>query len=176
MLGRSQARWGSLVVAAVAGTCVALAGCSGSSTSANTPSVSLPSGAVTVPPTPAPGATGSVGKLTGNFCNDFRNIGTSFQLPASAQGSASAAQKQGLHYINKLQAYFSGLAGEAPHQVSSDLRIIAADLQRTAAAVSSTNISSLQKAAQQLQSLTTSGATGNAFRNLVGYVVTKCGA
>jgi hypothetical protein len=173
--GRSQARWGSLVVA-VAGTCVALAGCSGSSTSANNPSVSLPSGAVTVPPTPVAGGAGSVGKLTGNFCNDFRNIGTSFQLPASAQGSGSAAERQGLHYLNKLQAYFTGLAGEAPHQVSSDLRTIAADLQRTVAAVSSKNLSSLQKADQQLQSLTTNGATGNAFRNLVGYVVTKCGA
>jgi len=156
---------------------VALAGCSGSSTSANPPSVSLPSGAVTVPPTPAAGGgAGSVGNLTGNFCNDFRNIGTSFQLPASAEGSGSAAQRQGLHYLNKLQAYFAGLAHEAPHQVSSDLSIIAAYLQRTEAAVSSKNLSSLQKAAQQLQSLTTNGATGNAFRNLIGYVVTKCGA
>jgi hypothetical protein len=173
MAARSQARWGALVIAAMAGTCVALAGCS-TSTTTNTPSTSLPSGAVTVPPTPVAGGAGSVGKLTGNFCNDFKNIGTTFQLPASAQSSGSAARKQGLKYLNKLQAYFAGLAGEAPHQVSNDLRTIAANLQQAVSAAASKSPGSLSKAGQQLQNLTTNGATGNAFRNLIGYVVTKC--
>jgi hypothetical protein len=173
MAGRSHVQWGSFVIAAVAGTCVALAGCS-SSTSTNPPSVSLPSGAVTVPPTPAGGGAGSVGKLTGKFCTDFRNIGTNFQLPASAQGGLSAAQKQGLQYLNKLNAYFAGLEKEAPAQVSKDVRTIAADLQATASAISSKSRGSLSKIQQRLQNLTTSGATGTAFRNLLGYLVSKC--
>jgi hypothetical protein len=129
---------------------------------------------VTVPPTPAGGGAGGVGKLTGHFCTDFRNIGTTFQVPASAQGSSSAAQKQGLQYLNKLNAYFTGLEKEAPPQVANDVRTIAADLQSTASAVSSKSLSSLSKIEQQLQKLTTSGATGTAFRNLIGYLVTKC--
>lgn len=174
MAARSQVRWGSLVIAAVAGTCMALAGCS-TSTTTNTPSTGLPSGAVTVPPTPAAGAgAGSVGKLTGNFCNDFKNIGTNFQLPASAQSSTSAAESQGVKYLNKLNAYFTGLAKEAPKQVANDLRTIAADFQSTSSAISSKNLSSLPKIEQKLQNLTTNGATGTAFRNLIGYLVTKC--
>jgi hypothetical protein len=173
MAARSQARWGALVITAVAGTCVALAGCS-TSTTTNTPSTGLPSGAVTVPPTPVAGGAGSVGKLTGNFCNDFKNIGTNFQLPASAQSSTSAARRQGVRYLNKLNAYFTGLAKEAPAQVANDLRTIAADFGSTSSAISSKSLSSLPKIEQKLQNLTTNGATGTAFRNLIGYLVTKC--
>jgi hypothetical protein len=157
------------------GTCVALASCSSSTTTgANSPSTSLPSGAVTVPPTPTGVAAGSVGKLTGNFCNDFKSIGTNFQLPASAQSSTSAAQTQGVRYLNKLDAYFTGLAKEAPPQVANDLRTIAADFQSTSSAISSKSLNSLPKIEQKLQNLTTNGATGTAFRNLIGYLVTKC--
>jgi hypothetical protein len=176
MTARSRGRWGSAVIAAVAGTCLALTGCSNGSSS-NPPSTNLPTGAVTVPPTPQAGAASpAVGKLTGNFCNDFRNIGTNFQLPASAQGSVSAAQHQGVRYLNKLEAYFSGLAAEAPKPVAKELRTIAADFQSTAAAITSKSLSSLSKIDQQVQNLTTNGASGTAFRNLIAYLVTKCGA
>jgi hypothetical protein len=176
MTARSRARWGSAVIAAVAGTCLALTGCSSSPSSTPT-STGLPSGAVTVPPTPQAGsASPTVGKLTGNFCNDFRNIGTNFQLPASAQGSVSAAQHQGVQYLNKLEAYFNGLAAEAPAKVAKDLRTIAADFQATASAITSKSLSSLTKIEQQVQNLTTNGASGTAFRNLIAYLVTKCGA
>jgi hypothetical protein len=166
-----------LVIAAVAGTCVALAGCSSTTTSGgNRQPTGLPSGAVTVPPTPAGGGAGSVGKLTGNFCTDLKSIGTNFQLPASAQSSASAAQAQGVRYLNKLNAYFTGLAKEAPPQVAKDLRTIAADFQATSSAISSNSLNSPSKIEQQLQNVTTNGATGTAFRNLIGYLITKCGA
>jgi hypothetical protein len=174
----SRARWGSLAIAAVAGTCLALTGCSSSpsspSNSSTAPSTSLPSGAVTTAPTAQAGGAASVGKLTGNFCNDVRSIGTSFQLPASAQGSVSAAQQQGVKYLDKLKAYFTGLAGEAPPQVSKDLRTIAADFQSTASAITSKSLSSAAKIDKQLQNLTSNGASGTAFRNLVSYLVTKC--
>jgi hypothetical protein len=173
MAAQSRARWGSAVIAAVAGTCLALAGCSSSSTS--TPSVSLPSNAVTTAPAPQEGsAAGGVGKLTGKFCNDFKNIGTNFQLPASAQGSVGAAQHQGVQYLNKLGAYFNGLAREAPPQVSKDLTTIAADFQSTASAITSKSLNSMSKIDQQLSNLTTNGASGTAFRNLISYLVTKC--
>ena len=175
MAARSQARWGSLVIAAVAGTCVALAGCSSTtSTGANTPSTSLPSGAVTVPPAPPGNGVTGLPKLTGNFCTDLKDIGTNFQLPASAQSSVKAARKQGVQYLSKLNAYFTGLEKEAPPQVANDLRTIAADLQSTASSISTKSLNSLPKIEQRLQNLTTNGATGTAFRNLIGYLVTKC--
>jgi hypothetical protein len=130
---------------------------------------------VTVPPTPQAGpAAGSIGKLTGNFCNDFKTIGTNFQLPASAQSSVSTAQHQGVQYLNKLKAYFTGLAKEAPPSVSKDLRTIAAEYQSISAAITSKSLNSLSKIEQQVQNLTTNGASGTAFRSLIAYLVTKC--
>jgi hypothetical protein len=174
MAARSRVRWRSLVIAAVAGTCVTLAGCSsGPASSDSSPPASGPSAAATAVPSPVPGGA-PIGKLTGNFCNDFKRIGTNFQLPASAQGSLGAAQQTGVRYLNELEAYFTGLAKEAPPQVANDLHTIAADFQSTASAISSKSLSSLSKIETKLQNLTTNGASGAAFRNLISYLVTKC--
>ena len=128
--------------------------------------MSLPSDAVTVPSGPAGGSSGSFGTLTGNFCTDVRAIGNNIRPPAGATGSSTAAKR----YLNQAKSYFSGLAAEAPKQVAGALHSVAAELQALAAAVSSGNNDSLTKVGQNLQSLT----TGNAFRNLIDYMVRKC--
>src|SRR5260370_839918 len=163
-------RWAALVISVVAGACVTLASCSSSSGRSGSPPVSLPSGAVTVPRGPAGGSSGSFGTLTGNFCTDVRAIGNNIRPPAGATGSSTAAKR----YLNQANTYFSGLAAEAPKQVAGALHSVAAELQALAAAVSSGNNNSLTKVGQKLQSLTTTGATGNAFRNLIDYMGRKC--
>jgi len=168
MAARGRARRWAAVIAVLAGLCAA--GCSGSSSSSSP--TALPSGAVTVPP--AGSASGSIGKLTGHFCTDVQKIGASARLPADAQGSLSAAKQHGVPYLGQLRAYFNGLAGEAPAKLKSSLRTIAATVQQLAAAVSAGNYSSPAKIEQQLQSLSTNGPSGTAFRNLLAYMVTKC--
>jgi len=160
---------GALVISVVASGCVLLAGCGGSSSSGSPP-VSLPSGAATVPSGPAAGSSGSFGTLTGNFCTDVRSMGNSIRPPANATGNSTATKK----YLSHAKTYFSGLAAEAPKQVAGSLHTIAAQLQVLVAAASNGNDSSLTKVSQKLQSLTTNGTTGNAFRNLIDYMVRKC--
>jgi len=159
----------ALVISVLASGCVLLAGCGGSSSSGSPP-VSLPSGAVTVPSGPAAGSSGGFGTLTGNFCTDVRTMGNNIRPQANATGNSTTAKR----YLRQARTYFSGLAAEAPKQVAGSLHVIAAQLQALAAAASSGNDSSLTKVSQKLQSLTTNGTTGNAFRNLIDYMVRKC--
>ena len=163
-------RWAALVISAVAGACVTLASCSSSSSSPGSLPTSLPSGAVTAPSGPAAGSSGSFGTLTGNFCGDVRSMGNNIRPPANATGNSTATKR----YLNQAKTYFSGLAAEAPKQVAASLHTIAAQVRALASAASSGNDSSLTKVGQKLQSLTTNGATGNAFRNLIDYMVRKC--
>ena len=160
-------RWAALVISAVAGACVTLASCSSSSSSSGSPPVSVPSGVATVPSGPAAGSSGGFAKLTGNFCTDVRSMGNNIRPPANATGNSTATK----HYLSQAKTYFSGLAAEAPKQVAGSLHAIATRLQALAAAASSGNDSSLTK---KLQSLTTNGTTGNAFRNLLDYMVRNC--
>jgi hypothetical protein len=134
----------------------------------------LPSGAVTVPPTPTGGTPPGVGKLTGNFCTDVRGIATSAALPADAQGSLSAAKQHGVQYLNRVKAYFDGLAGEAPSKLKNPLRTIGGSFQTLAAGIATGKYNSVPQIEQQLQSLTTNGASGSAFRKLLAYMVLKC--
>ena len=103
--------------AAVILTCAALAGCGaasgspGNSTNTAAPTTSSPP---TRSSSPASNGAASGGKLTGNFCTDFNNIGTNIQIPASAQGSLSALQRHAVPYLNRIASYFDGLAAEAP--------------------------------------------------------------
>jgi hypothetical protein len=159
-------RRAALAITVVASACVALAGCgSGSGGSApSSPSAAAPSA-------PA-AAAGSVGKLTGNFCTDLKNIGTSIKLPADAQDSVGAAKQKGVRYLDQVGKYFSGLSAEAPPQVASSLSTLASEFQTLAGAVSSGAYDSVSKIDQQLQSLITSGG---AFSKLISYVATKCG-
>lgn len=163
-------RWAALVISVVAGASVTLASCSSSSSSSGSPSVSLPSGAVTAPSGSAGGSSGGFGTLTGNFCTDVRSMGNNIRLPADATGNSTAVKQ----YLNQAKTYFGGLAAEAPKQVAGSLHKIAAELQALAAAVSSGSDNSPTNVGQKLQSLTANGATGNAFRNLIDYMLRKC--
>lgn len=162
-------RWAALVISVVAGACVTLASCSSSSTSSGGPPVSLPSGAVTVPSGPAGGSSGGFGTLTGNFCTDVRSI-SNIHPPAGATANSTAAKR----YLNQAKTYFGGLAAEAPKQVAGSLHSIAAYLQVLAATISSGNNDSLSKVSKKLQSFTTNGTTGSAFRNLIDYMLRDC--
>jgi hypothetical protein len=170
-------RRAAFVISVVAGACVMLAGCSSSSSSGSISSGTPASGGVNVPapvdtsPASAPPASS---KLTGKFCTDFRSVGEHVKLPANATGSLSALQRHGVPDLNKVAAYFDGLAAEAPPQAGQELRVIAADYKALAASIASGNATSLSKAASQMENVTTNGSSGNAFRQLISYMVTKC--
>jgi hypothetical protein len=170
-----NARRRAVVTAVLAGACLALAGCGGSNSSSGSaaggPNIPLSSAS----PASAGGTSGSAGKLTGNFCTDFKNLGTNIKVPADAQGSLSALQQHGAPYLSEAAAYFNGLAGEASPQAGKELRIIAADYQALAASIASGNLSSLSEVEQQMASLATKGTSGTAFRQLLAYMLTKCG-
>lgn len=170
-----NARWVVLVTAALAGACLTLAGCGGSGSSSGSaaggPNIPLSSAS----PASAAGTPGTAGKLTGNFCTDFKNLGTNIKVPANAQGSLSAFKQYGAPYLREVAAYFNGLAGEASPQAGQWLRTIAADYQALAGSIASGNLSSLPKVEQQMASLASTGTSGTAFHQLVAYMLTKCG-
>jgi len=166
-------RVAALLITAVAGTCVTLAGCGGGASSSSSGSLptAVPTAVVTsVPPAPL----SSVLKLTGNFCADFRNLGRNISVPANAQGSLSAFKKHGTVYLNQVAAYFNGLAAEAPPQAGKELRIIAADYTAMASSIASGNLASLSKIERQMASFASTGTSGAAFRQLVDYMVRNC--
>ena len=167
-------RRAALVVSVVAGACLALAGCSGSSSSSGgsaSGGVNLPAGSNTSSPAAAPAASGA---LSGKFCTDFRNVAEQVKLPANATGSKSELRRYGVPDLNKVATYFDGLAAEAPAKPAQALRVIAADYKALAGSISSGDTGSLSKAVSQMQNLTTNGASGDAFRQLIAYMVTKC--
>ena len=173
------ARWAALAISVVAGACVTLAGCSGSSgssggsTGSHSPAAAgpnVPAGLSTVPPPPSPGTS----QFTGSFCKDFRNVAEQVRLPANATGSLSDLRKNGVPALNQMATYFDGLAAEAPAKAGQELRVIAADYKALAASIQSGNTGSLSKSVSQVQNLTTNGSSGNAFRQLISYMITKC--
>jgi hypothetical protein len=166
-----------LVIGVVASGCVLLAGCGGGSSSANSSggSAAGPTKAASNDAATSGGGTSGTGvRLTGNFCTDFKNIGQSIKIPAGAHGSASSLQRHGVQYLTQAATYFNGLAAEAPQQAGKELRVIAGDYQAIARSIYRSDISSLSKIEKQMESLTSNGATGDGFRQLVTYVTTKC--
>jgi hypothetical protein len=170
----------SAIVAAAAGACLMLGGCGGGSTPAaagNTSSATATAGGGST----GSGSSGSstvagfsAPKLTGHFCTDFTNIGRNLpKVPAADRNSLAALQAHGGQFIKAAAAYFNGLAGEAPPQASAELKIIASAYSSLAGgAVSASSVTQFEK---QMQSLTTSGKTGQAFIGLVTYITTHCG-
>ena len=174
------ARRAALIVSVVAGVCVTLAGCSGSSSSSGGTTGSggaasggpnQPAGLSTSPP--ASGVPGS-SQLTGKFCDDFKSVGAHVTLPANATGSLTELRSRGVPAINQVATYFDGLAAEAPAKPAQALRVIAADYKALAASISSGSAGSVSKAVSQMQNLTTNGSSGSAFRQLIAYMITKC--
>ena len=178
----AQHRAAAFIISVMAGTCVLLAGCAGRSSSPSGTPANSQNGQASADPAVSPGGnsggstSGSGAKLTGNFCIDFKNIGTNIKVPANATGSLTDLKQHGVQYLDQAAAYFSNLAAEAPPQAGKELRIIASDYQAMAASISSGNIGSLGRIEQRMVSLTTNGAAGNAFRQLINYMVTKCTA
>jgi hypothetical protein len=172
---QTSARWAALAIAGVA--VVTLAGCGGSSSSgaggstAGAPDLPISTAA----PTNTPNiAVGTPGKLTGNFCNDIKSTANDMQVPANADSSLNDLETNGVKYLATVQKQFNGLASEAPKPVAQELRTIANEYQSIAAAISTKNLNSLQKVEKQMESLTSSGAVGKAFRSLISYMITKC--
>src|SRR5262245_29288209 len=118
----------ALVIGVVASVCVLLAGCGGSSSCSNSwGSAPGPMKKVTNDTsTSGGGPSGTGARLTGNFCTDFKNIGQSVKIPASAQSDPSALQRHGAQYLTQAATYFRGLAAEAPPQAGKELRVLAA--------------------------------------------------
>jgi hypothetical protein len=162
----------ALVISVVAGGCVLLAGCGGGSGGSNN-SGGLAAGPMKSASNDA--ATSGTGvRLTGNFCTDFKNIGQSVRIPASAHGDMKTLQQHGAQYLTQAATFFTGLAAEAPPQAGKELHVIAGDYQAIARSIYRSNISSLSKIEKQMESLTSSGTTGDAFRQLVTYVTINC--
>ena len=163
-----------LVIGVVASGCVLLAGCGGGSGSANSPGGSGPAKTASNDAETSSGGTSGAGvRLNGNFCTDFKNIGQSMRIPAG-HGSARSLQQHGAQYLTQAATYFTGLAAEAPQQAGKELRVIAGDYQAIARSIYRSDISSLSKIEKQMESLTSNGATGDGFRQLVTYVTTTC--
>ncbi len=168
MRARRPARRAFPGTAAAVLACAALAGCSGgpggSSAGATAPSGSS---------SPAGQAAGA-SKLTGNFCTDFKNSGSNMPIPPAASTSLSTLVQRDSRYLRQVSAYYDRLAAEAPPQAGQDVRIIGSAYQALAGSIANGNTGSFSKIEQQITALTSSGTASKAFRQLVGYVTSKC--
>lgn len=170
MPARRTVRWAVSGAAALVLSCVTLAGC-GSSGGSSPTAASAPSSGGSSPP--AGHVSAHSGKLTGNFCTDFKNIGTNMPIPAVNSGSASAMEQHDGTYLNQLSGYYTRLAAEAPPQAGRQIRHIVSAYQGLASSIVNGS-SSLSQIEQQIGSLTSTGTAAQAFKKLVIYVTTKC--
>jgi len=84
----------------------------------------------------------------------------------------TARQAHGGQFFQAAAAYFNGLAGEAPPQAATELKVIAAAYSSLAdGAVNAASASQLE---QQMSSITTQGKSGQAVLGLVTYLTTHC--
>ena len=113
-------------------------------------------------------------KLTGNFCTDFKNIGTNMPIPAADSGSLATMEQHDGRYLNQVADYYSRLAAEAPPQVGLEVQSIASAYQDLASSIETGSTHSLSQIEQRIGSLTSSGAAGQALKKLVMYMTTKC--
>jgi hypothetical protein len=171
MPARRTARWAVPGAAALVLSCAALAGC-GSSGGSSPSAASAPSSGGSSPS--AGNAAAHNGKLTGNFCTDFKNIGTNMPIPAAGSGSLATLEQHDGRYLNEVAGYYSRLAAEAPPQAGQEIRRIASAYQDLASSIVAGKTHSLSQIEQQIGSLTSSGAAAQAFKRLVTYVTTKC--
>ena len=171
MPARRTAAWAVPGAAALVLSCAALAGC-GSSGSSSPSAASAPSSSRSSPS--AGNLSAHNGKLTGNFCSDFKNIGTNMPIPAADSGSVATLEQHDGRYLKEVADYYSRLAAEAPPQAGQEIRSIASAYQDLASSLVKGNTHSLSQIEQQIGSLTSSGAAAQALKKLVIYVTTKC--
>lgn len=164
------------IVAAVAGACLMLGGCGGSSaggTAAGSTSSAAPAGGSS-PASSAPSVPGfALPKLTGNFCTDLNKMGSNLpKIPAKDKDNLAGLEANGGQLFKEAAAYFTALANEAPAQAGPELKIIANAYTSIAnGGISAGSVSQLEK---QMQGITTQGKTGQAFISLITYVSTHC--
>jgi hypothetical protein len=171
MPARRTARWAIPGAAVLVLSCAALVGC-GSSGGSSPSAASAPSSGGSSPS--AGNASAHNGKLTGNFCTDFKNIGTNMPIPAATSGSLATMEQHNGRYLNQVADYYSRLAAEAPPQAGQEIRSIASAYQDLASSIVRGSTHSLSQIEQRIGSLTSSGAAAQAFKKLVTYVTTKC--
>jgi len=171
MPARRTAAWAVPGAAALVLSCAALAGC-GSSGGSSPSAASAPSSSGSSPS--AGNASAHSGKLTGNFCSDFKNIGTNMPIPAADSGSLATLEQHDGRYLKKVADYYSRLAAEAPPQAGQEIRSIASAYQNLASSLANGSTHSVSQIEQQIGSLTSSGAAAQALKKLVIYVTTKC--
>jgi len=171
MPARRTARWAVPGAATVILSCAALAGC-GPSGGSSPSAASAPSSGGSSPS--AGNASAHNGKLTGNFCADFKNIGANMPIPEAASGSLATMEQHDGRYLNQVADYYSGLAAEAPPQVGQEIRSVASAYQDLASSIVNGSTHSLGQIEQRIGTLTSSGAAGQAFKKLVIYMTTKC--
>jgi len=170
MPARRTARWAVPGAAALVLSCAALAGC-GSAGGSSPSAAGAPSGGSA----PSAGnASAHNGKLTGNFCTDFKNLRTNMPLPAAGSGSVATMEQHDGRYLNQVAAYYTRLAAEAPPQAGQELRSIGSAYQQLASSLVNGGSHSLSQIEQQIGSLTSSGPAGKALKQLILYVTTKC--
>jgi hypothetical protein len=171
---RSTRRVSGLAVAAV-GTCLLLGACgggsngtaaSGSGGSSSSASSSAPASSSTVAP--------DKGLLTGNFCKDLTNMGKVTNLTPTEAKKVSSNMPAMASYLKRASADFDGLGGEGPPKVQKFMHVLANEYTSLAnLAASGAPLSKLKASAAGVE---TEGASGQAFRQLVQYVQTNCGA
>jgi hypothetical protein len=171
MPARRTARWAVPGAAALVLSCAALAGC-GSSGGSSPSAASAPSSGGSSPS--AGNASANTGKLAGNFCTDFKNIGTNMPIPAANSGSLTTMEQHDGRYLKEVAAYYARLAAEAPPQAGQEIRSIASAYQELGSSIQDGSTHSLSQIEQQIGSLTSSGAAAQAFKKLIIYVTTKC--
>lgn len=169
---RATPRLAAIAAAAAAGACLMLSGCGGGSAGGSTTGSS--SGGTAAASSSAPAVAGlPSAKLTGNFCKDFTNISHNLpKVPAADKNNLAALQANGGQFFTSAAAYFNGLAAEAPPQASAELKIIASAYSSLASG--SISASSVKQVEKQMESITTSGKTGQAFIGLVTYLTMHC--
>ena len=167
MPARRTVRWAVPGAAALVLSCTALAGC-GSSGGSTPSAAGAPSAGRSSPS--AGSASANTGKLTGNFCTDFKNIGTNMPIPVADSGSLATTERRDGRYLQQVADYYSKLAAEAPPQVGQDMDRIASAYHQFASSVVKGGSPSLS----QMSSLTGSGPAAKAFKQVVVYVTTKC--
>jgi hypothetical protein len=145
-------------------------------------------------------ASAHTGKLTGNFCTDFKNIGTNMPIPAADSGSIATMEQHDGRYLKEVASYYAKLASEAPPQAGQQIGSIASAYQGLASSIvnesgggrwpragarstgagkaergaGKQSTPSLSQIEQQIGSLTSSGPAAQAFKKLIIYVTTKC--
>jgi hypothetical protein len=177
----TKAQLAGMFLAPIAGTCLLIGGCgsgagaSGAGSPADPGSSTAP--AATAPASPRPAVSGTaVGsvKLTGNFCADLGAVERAIPpVGAAPTKSASGLRLAGIKTFNAGAAGFGELTGEAPAQIAASVRTVADGFRAEAKTMDSAkSVAQIDSAFAQSES---SGAAGQAYREVLSYASSKCG-